>query len=311
MTESVHAVPAQGRGTWDGRLAGLMFFLSLLFLVVLAGLFHRYPRPECTDAEVQLILGSLGALWLVFLVESTVRFLLRDRQGPVWQPLFWAVACSLLPPLRMGCRGLSRPNDIWLPGLGWQPVDAHLRRILERFFSVPMFFCALMVLPLLALEYYWAEQIRAEPVLALWLDVGTSVIWLAFSIELILMVAVADRPVHYCFIHWIDLAIVLLPAIEALPLFRLLRLGRILRLEQLLRYGRLYRLQALALRGWRALLLLDVIQRLTGRSLQHRLEHLRELLRAKEEELADLHKEIAEVTQRISREAPSDVARAG
>ena len=116
------------------------------------------------------------------------------------------------------------------------------------------------------------DKIRAEPVLALWLDIGTSVIWLAFALELILMVAVADRPWRYCFLHWIDLVIVLMPAVEMFPLFRLLRMGRILRLENLLRWGRLHRLQALLARCWRAILVLQIVQRLTGRSAERQLE---------------------------------------
>jgi hypothetical protein len=164
--------------------------------------------------------------------------------------------------------------------------------VLERFFSIPMIGFALMVLPLLAVEYYWAEQIREEPLLRLWFDIGTSVVWLAFSVELIVMVSVSDRPWRYCLFHWIDVAIVLLPLVEMLPLFRLLRLGRLLRLDQLLRWGRLHRLQALATRGWRALLLLRIVQRLTARSPEHRLEQLRDLLRAKEEEAAELREEI-------------------
>src|SRR5205807_9963026 len=174
-----------------------------------------------------------------FLLEAGLRFLLRDRQRPAWQALVAAAACALLPPLRMGCRSLVRPGHLWLPGLGWREIDSRLRSTLERVFSVPMIFFALMVLPLLALEYYETEKIRAEPVLALWLDIGTSVIWLAFAVELILMVAVSDQPWRYCFLHWIDVAIVVLPAVEMLPLFRLLRLGRVLRLGQLLRWGRL------------------------------------------------------------------------
>src|SRR5262249_59603946 len=128
-------------------------------------------------------------------------------------------------------RSQVRPNHIWLPMLGWQPIDARLRRTLERFFSVPMIVFALLVLPLLVLEHYWADEIHAEPHLALWLDIGTSVIWLGFTIELLIMVAVSDRPVRYCVTHWIDVAIVLLPVVEMLPLFRLLRAGRGLGLE--------------------------------------------------------------------------------
>jgi hypothetical protein len=202
----------------------------------------------------------------------------------------------------MGCRGRVRPDHIWLPGPGWQRIDGHLRREMERFFSVPMIFFALMVLPLFVLEYYWADEVHAQPALALGLDIGTSVIWLAFSIELVLMVAVADRPVWYCLVHWIDVAIVFLPAVEVLPLFRMLRLGRVLRLDELLRLGRLYRVRALALRGWRAVLLLQVVQRLTGRSLEHRRRQLQLLLQAKEEEMAELRREIEEMDKRIARQ---------
>jgi voltage-gated potassium channel len=304
------AAPAGNRrSNWQDRLAGPMFFLSVLFLVVLAGLIHRYPRLDPGGLEATLIEGGLGLLWLVFLLEAALRLFLRDgRQGV--RGLTSAVVGGLLPPLRMASRSPVAPDHIWLPGLGWQKIDAPLRRRLERFFSVPMIFFALMVLPLFVLEFYWAEQVRAEPALALALDVGTSVIWLAFSVELILMVAVADRPVRYCFTHWIDVAIVLLPAVEVMPLFRLLRLGRVLRLEQLLRWGRLHRLQAVAMRGWRAILLLQIVQRLSGRSPEYQYRKLQELLQAREEEVADLRREIRELGERIARKAPDREAAA-
>jgi hypothetical protein len=298
------ATPPDGaRRTWDDRLAGPMFFLALLFLVVLAGLIHRYPRLDPHSPEAYLILGALGVLWLPLLLDAILRYRLRDRADRPWKPLLAALAFALIPPLRMGRRSRTRPGHIWLPVLGWREVDSHLRRTLERFFSVPMIGFALMVLPLLALEYCWAEAIREEPVLAFCFDAGTALVWLAFSVELIVMVAVSDRPLGYCFLHWIDMAIVLFPTVEVLPAFRLLRLGRLLRLEELLRWGRLHRLQALASRGWRALLLLQIVQRLTGRSLEHRRDQLRALLRAKEEEAADLREEIKKLDGRIARRA--------
>jgi hypothetical protein len=297
--------PVNGWRAWEDRLAGPMFFVAVLFLVVLAGLIHRYPYLKPNDLEVYLIQGALAVLWLILLLEAVVRFLLRDRRRPVWKPLVAAAACVLLPPVRMGCRSLMRPHHIWLPRLGWQPIDSHLRRTLERVFSVPMIFFALMVVPLLALEFYKRETLDSQPALALGLAIGTSVIWLAFALELILMLAVSDRPWRYCLLHWIDVVIVLLPAVELLPLFRLLRLGRILRTEQLLRWGRLHRLQALIARGWRAFLLLQIVQRLTGRSLERQLKQRRELLQAKEEELADLRREIEELEQRIAQRALS------
>jgi len=297
------AAPDNGRQTWEDRLAGPMFFLAGLFLIVLAGLIHRYPRLQATDPEAYLIEGALALLWLVFLAEAVFRFRLRDRRRPAWRPLLAAVCSVLVPPVRMGYRSQVRPNHIWLPFVGWQEINRSLRNTLDRVFSIPMIFFALMVLPLLAIEYFEADRIRAEPVLALWVDIGTSLIWLAFAVELILMVAVSDRPWRYCFLHWIDVVIVLLPAVEMMPVFRLLRLGRILRLEELLRWGRLHRLQALLSRAWRAFLLLQVVQRLTGRSLEYQLKQRQELLQAKEEEVAELRQEIKEFEERIAQRA--------
>jgi hypothetical protein len=302
MTEPIRSTPTAAvvRRGWDDWLAGPMFFLALIFLVGLAGLIHRYPQLNPNDPEAYLIVGTLGVLWLPLMLEAVIRYRLPDRRDRSWKSLLATAAFVLVPPLRMGRRGRGRVNEIWLPALGWRKVDHRLRHTLERFFSVPMIGFALMVLPLLALEYYWAEQIREEPILRLWFDIGTAVVWLAFSVELIIMVSVSDKPWRYCLFHWIDVAIVLLPLVEMLPLFRLLRLGRLLRLDQLLRWGRLHRVQALATRGWRALLLLRVIQRVTARSPQQRLEQLQELLRAKEDEADELREEIAALESRIA-----------
>jgi voltage-gated potassium channel len=292
------AVPDRRHISAD-RFAGPMFFLSLAFLIVLAGLFHRLPHLDPTDPERFLILGALAVLWIVFVAEAVLRFRLRDREQSIWKPLAVSLGGMLLPPLRLACRSRVRPNHIWV--FGWRPIDTHLRNNLERFFSVPMVILAFMVLPLFVLEYYWADAVRAEPNLALGLDIGTSFIWLAFSVELTLMLAVAERPMRYCLAHWIDVAVVVLPAMEVLPLFRLLRLGRVLRLEQLLRAGRLYRLQALAMRGWRAILLLQIVQRVFRRSAEHHRRELRELLEAKEEEVAELRDEITKLDARMAK----------
>src|SRR5438067_4710760 len=98
MTAPIDTVadPDNGRRTWEDRSAGPMFFLAVLFLIVLAGLIHRYPRLEATDPEVYLIEGALTVLWLVFLLEAALRFHLRDRQRPAWTALVGAVACVLL-----------------------------------------------------------------------------------------------------------------------------------------------------------------------------------------------------------------------
>jgi hypothetical protein len=59
------------------------------------------------------------------------------------------------------------------------------------------------------------------------------------------------------------------------------------------------------MRGWRAILLLQIVQRLVGRSPEQQLKQLEALLKAKEDEVAGLRQEIKELEERIARKAPS------
>ncbi len=293
------------RQAWEDRLAGPMFFLAAMFLVILAGLLHRYPRVGVTEVEVKVFAWGIGLAWLTVSVEQLFRVVIRNRQRSPWRLAGSALLIALVPPLRMGARSQFRDQHIWLPGLGWQPIDAELRRRLERFFSVPMIIIALMVLPFLAIEYGRADEVRSEPALALFLDIGISIIWLAFALEFIVMVSVAEKKLYYCFLHWIDLAIVLLPLVEVLPFLRILRVGRVLRAEQLARLSRLYRLQGLAMRAWRGFLLLGLIQRLINRSLENRLRQFEALLEAKQDEVVQLREQIKQLKEKIGRKHQS------
>src|SRR5262249_39186658 len=114
MSASIHSLSAsqQRRRKWESRFAGPMFFLGILFLIVLAGFLHRFPRLDWPDPEMQLILGGLGGLWLVFILEACVRFLLRDRALPFRKAFIAAAVFGFLPPLRLACRSQVRPNEI-------------------------------------------------------------------------------------------------------------------------------------------------------------------------------------------------------
>src|SRR5262249_12370873 len=102
MSASITSLSAsqQRRRKWESRFAGPMFFLAILFLIVLAGLLHRFPRLEWPDPEMKLILAALGGLWLVFILEAGLRILIRDRSLPARSALIAAAVFGLLPPLR-------------------------------------------------------------------------------------------------------------------------------------------------------------------------------------------------------------------
>lgn len=270
---------------WDRRIATEMFWLSIFSLLFLAGLLHLHDKPEYQPVLIVCALGFLGiypACW----VDSIWGGRHGSRQGRArW------LYC-LLPPLRLGACDHATGKNIWLPGLGWQPVGRDLEQRLERVSSVPMVLMALMVLPLIGVEYLWKERIEADPLLSGLLNGAGGLIWFAFAGEFILRFSIAHSKWSYVRSHFIDLAIVLLPLFAFL---QALRLGRLLRLQQLTRTARLYRLRGVALRAWRALLLIDAVSRLINGPAEKRLVKLRATLIQKEQELADLRAEIAKL----------------
>lgn len=291
---------------FDRLLARPMFFLALGVLILGAGLIHRLGHADWTALEAAVIVWGLLLLWPVFVLEGLLRVFVCRRPGTSWWGRLGAVlAVSLFPPLRLGGRAYAHPEKIWLPGLGWITVDRHLQSRLVRFFSVPMIVIALLVLPFLAVEHFWLETVRAHFGLSLLLDIGASVIWLAFALELIVMVSVADHKGRYCLHNWMDLAVVGLPLLDFLPVLRLIRLAGLLELQQVNRLGRLYRLRGLLSKISRTILLLEIIQRVLGNYRNQRLKRLNELLTARQDEVADLRKEIADLENLLAKDKPA------
>ncbi len=217
-----------------------------------------------------------------------------------------------MPPVRLGARYHGPGEFVWFPRLGWRSIDKSLRKTLEKYFSVPMILIALMVLPVLAIEYGWESAVRQNKALGEFITWANTIIWFAFAVEFLVMISVAKKKLRYAVSQWINLLIILLPLIEFLPLLRVLRLSRVLRLNKLSKMGRLYRLRGLALRAWRAILILGVLQRLFGGKLENRLERLEELLVAKQEEIEELEAEILEVKELIAeRDAKSKTPSVG
>ena len=84
-----------------------------------------------------------------------------------------------------------------MPFLGWRRVDKALTKDLDRAFGGPMLLFAFLILPVLILEYAWADAVHSNPELALALHVSVAVIWVAFALEFVLKVSVAARPARY------------------------------------------------------------------------------------------------------------------
>ncbi len=293
----------------DRFLAAPMFALSIVYLAVASGVIHRLGDGYFSAFEAEVMLWSLAAISPVFIVEAWLRFFLTRRQMAFWPRLGILLAVHLVPFVRLGLRAHADSSKIWLPGVGWQTVDRALRRRLERFFSVPLIVFALMVLPVLALEHFWEEQVHQHFGLKLALDIASSLIWMAFAIEFTLLISIAEKKIAYCIQNWIDLAVVALPVLDFLPILRLWQLARLVQLNQLGKLGRLYRLRGLMLKTWRAFLLLEMLSRLLGNYKERRLKKLRDLAAAKQIELGELRQEITELECAIQKEKEASIAK--
>lgn len=295
--------------TLEHRVMKVMVVLSLAFLLLVAVILPQTSvgiEDEARSSFTQLCIYGIWALWAIFVVEFVIQGLVfksfsSPRRGAV------AFGAILLPPLRIAVRPGSTPEHLWIPFLGWRRPNKALRKQPEKHFSAPMMLVALLILPILGLEFIWTEQLESRPWLHTIVNVGTRVIWLAFAIEFLVMVSISKRTISYCKTHWIDLAIIVLPMISFLRVMRFLHFGRLVKLQKM---SKLYRLRGLAVRALRAILILRVLDRTSHRFARIRLEHLKSKLQIKEEEIEELHVEIAEMKEHVEKAAEKREARA-
>ncbi|QDV25078.1 hypothetical protein Q31a_34000 [Aureliella helgolandensis] len=237
----------------------------------------------------------LLALWPIFLLEQGLNYLKLDAGESMSQRHSnWWLSC-FVPPLRMCARHRDARDKIWLPRLGWQVVDWRLQRHLEKVFSIPMVWIALLILPVLGVQFLYKDHIVEHPNLRALLHIGTGLIWFAFATEFIVMVSVTNKKFQYCKRHWLDLLIILLPLISFLRTLRILRatkLAKIGKLQQLTRVVRVYRVRGVAMRAVRALLILEVVHRVFRIKPETRLRKLEALYAEKTLELQHLQEEM-------------------
>lgn len=299
-----------------------MFWLSLAFLVgqaVLVVLWVDVPnlheagsRGGPTAGHVSaadqpegrtlgpLVLRFLLLIWPVFLIESAFHWLTRPWNRRTRSDHLFSLLFCLCPSLRMCARSPEMDHRLWLPGLGWRKADRRLRRHLERRFSVPMILIALLIMPVLIVEFFLKQQVAENAWLRAALHISTGVIWFAFAAEFILMVSAAEKKLIYVKNHWVDLAIILLPLLSFLRSLQVLRASRafkIARLPQLGRLVRVYRLRGTALKAFRALLVLDVLHRLITPDPEKRIARLRRQVKELERESRLLRQKIARLRE--------------
>ena len=246
---------------------------------------------------------GLAVLAVPFWAEFFARALWIER-GPVHicgvpradrRRALHLLACALVPPLRVGLPPATMPARTWLPGVGWRVASRPLSRRVQKAFGVPMLGIGLLILPVLAAEVALADLVRSHEGFAVGLDVATRLIWLAFALEFVVMLAVTPRKLEYATRHWVDLVIILLPFAAFLRSLQVVRAGQLLKAQQMSKLASTYRLRGLAVKLLQAVLLLRVLESLNAGIAKRRIERVAETIRRRREEVGELEAELRDL----------------
>jgi voltage-gated potassium channel len=273
-----------------------MFAAGLLFLLCLAGWLH-FGDESALQVPKRCCAWGLVLLYPLFVIEFLIHVVQHDGRWP------GDLLCCLFPPLRIAAREHATGRATWLPRAGWVVTDAALCRRLERVFSVPMILTALCVVPLMVCEVVFRSSLASRPVLQFALAASTALVWFAFTLEFVLMISLVEHKFRYCKQNWIDIAVICLPLLAILRTARLGRLGRLLKVQNLAGTARVYWLRGAVMRVYRAILVLEIFQRVFRQSTEQRLALLKQRLSEKETELDDLRNKIRRL-ERTTEAAP-------
>jgi len=278
-----------------------MFLATIAFLAFVAATVQEF-RTELefhSTTRMMLFLSLSLSMFPVFWTEAVLHFWFGSPRK------FHTLIACMIPPLRLARRDLVNGNRMWLPVLGWREVNHKLHVEVERALSGPMIVIALMILPLLAIDFVWTEQLAQSRTLQIVVETGYSITWMAFTMEFVVMFSIVKKKIQYLKKHWVDLLIVLLPLVAFL---RVMRISQLVRLQQVTKASRVYRIRGLSLRVWRGLLAMDVISRLLQQTPESRIASMQKQIDEKESEIEELRQEIARIESKLEK-ATTDAKR--
>jgi len=331
VTQNNHTQAQLHQREQADKFAFPMFMLSVLFLVLLAGIIVSWvdiPRvvelaqldalelatesiavtEAMRMADSAALIGrylfiALLIIWPLFWLEFVTNYTtVRNEDGSRKNQLQPFLAC-LVPPLRIGTVSTAWDDRLWLPSLTWQHPGRELSSLLTQIFSKPMLVIALLILPILLIEFAFKGIIQQYFWLRLLLHLATGFIWFAFTLEFIIMVSATDKKFKYIKQNWIDLVIILFPLISFLRTLRVVRLAKLAKVQKLSKLGRVYRVRSLGTKAMRALMMFEFINRVLRISPVKRLNKLKAEHDDRTLELSELEERIASIEKYIGDDA--------
>ncbi|MEW4487122.1 hypothetical protein AB1L42_03525 [Thalassoglobus sp. JC818] len=275
----------------DRKFAPIMFFVTLAFLAIAGVGMHVLQDSENRFTHAAHVCGwTLVGLWTVYVFEAIMH--MRDRGQTRRSDLLYC----LFPPLRLGARDHIDGKTVWLPWMGWKTASDELANDIELRLGYTMIAIALLILPLLGFEFYFEAKIKEVRSLGMAVQIAQAFIWFAFAAEFILTISLVSKKLKFVKEHLLDLAIICLPMIAFMRAFRLTGAARLSRLSK---SARVFRLRGLAMRAWRAILILQIVDRILHRDQEKRLRMLEEQIAEKQKEIEELRDEARLVRESI------------
>lgn len=284
------AKPWQPHGL-DRTTGPLMFYASLLFMIFFSLMLHLEIDPDDTGELRWEFARLTAAMYWIFPAEALLHWLRGHRMTTG----HWLGA--VLPMFRSGCRDHEVAEFVWLPLSGWKRVEPELEKYLNVFFRWPMVIIAILVVPIVAIEMLAAEWLDESLIARRGLEILTAVIWVAFTLEFILMISVTPKKLKYVLRHWLEILVIALPMLAFL---RTARLGRLARLKDLSKTVRVYRTKGLYARWWRAIIALELIDRVQRIDMDSYLSSLEDQYEEKREEISRLEQKLEETRKEVA-----------
>ncbi|MEM6841063.1 MAG: hypothetical protein AAF632_02450 [Bacteroidota bacterium] len=288
---------------YEMAVASGIFYLATLSLLLIGVLVTAYTEEQPSPtllAWLSWLGGGLAGIYLLFFIDASVVFYLSRRENRRIAPTQRnrRLLSLLFPPLRIGAREVFQDKYCWLPGWRWCKVNEGLFTELKRRFVLPMIGIALLIIPVLIIEWKFIDETRrAFPNLRveLILESVQTFIWCAFTFEFILMISVSRRKLSYAKNNWIDLLIILLPFISFL---RTLRISQIARLKYATRS---FKLRGVVTKARQGLIFVDFVQRIFRLRPENEVRRLFRLLQENHRDREELQQKLKEAVQLVER----------
>jgi len=273
------------------------FLISLIMLLISAAIINNFSFDEGSlqySAFISSLAVFYGILWMLYLLDALlVAILAHTSKVRIAQSSFVRKLLSLIfPPMAIGQRHLLEPEKIWLPFYGWSKCNEGLFNHIKKQFSIPMIVIALLIIPVLLIEWQFYEEVEnfLNTDLSLVLGLVQGFIWLAFTFEFLLLIAITDDKFTYIKKNWIDLLIILLPFVSFV---RSLRLVKVAKLSQL---SRGYKLRALLMKAREGFIFASFFYRIMAVKPDYQLKKLMKKLNENQKEREIIEEDLVKLS---------------